>query len=88
MLCTLGTIPKKTCYFGMNLNISFKLKWQASLSRVVCLLLSKQSGIITRTYFSSRVLVLPDKDRFSFKVFNYTMFFSKECLYPCQEQTN
>ena len=48
----------------------------ASLSRVVRLCLSKQSGFIARANFSSLVLVLPDKERFSFKVY----VFSKERL--------
>ena len=47
-----------------------------SLSRVGRLRLSKQSGVTARTNFSSRVLVLPAKERFSFKVY----VFSKECL--------
>jgi len=50
-----------------------------SLSHVVHLFLSKQSGVTARTNFSSRVLVLPAKERFSFKVFNYTIF-SAECF--------
>ena len=48
----------------------------ASLSRVVCLRLSKQSSVTARTNFSSQVLVLPAQERFSFKVY----VFSKECL--------
>ena len=36
----------------------------------------QQSGVTARTNFSSRVLVLPAKERFSFKVY----VFSKECL--------
>ena len=47
-----------------------------SLSRVVRLRLSKQSGVTARTNFSSRGLVLSAKERFSFKVY----VFSKECL--------
>ena len=48
-----------------------------SLSRVVRLhFISKQSGVTARTHFSSGVLVLPAKEKFSFKVY----FFSKECL--------
>ena len=46
------------------------------LSRAVHLCLSKQSGVTARTNFSSQVLVLPAKERFSFKVY----VFSKECL--------
>ena len=46
----------------------------ASLSRVVCLRLSKQSSVTARTNFSSQVLVLPAQERFSFKVY----VFSKE----------
>ena len=48
----------------------------ASLSHVVRLHLSKQSGVTARTNFSSRVLVLPAKERFRFKVY----LFGKECL--------
>ena len=47
----------------------------ASLSHVVHLLLSKQSGVTARTNFSCQVLVLPTKEKFSFKVY----VFSKEC---------
>ena len=57
----------------------------------MCLLLSKQSGITTRTYFSSWVLVLPAKDRFSFKVFNnITLCFSAKSVYILvkSKQTN
>ena len=38
---------------------------------------SKQSGVTARTNFRSRVLVLPAKERFSFKVFNFTLFSAK-----------
>ena len=48
----------------------------ASLSRVVCLRLSKQSSVTARTNFSSQALVSPAQERFSFKVY----VFSKECL--------
>ena len=47
---------KKTCYLART----------ASLSHVIRLLLSKQSSINARTNFSSQVLVLPAKERFSF----------------------
>ena len=48
----------------------------ASLSHVVRLRLSKQFSVTARTNFSSQVLVLPAKERFSFKVY----VLSKECL--------
>ena len=65
---------RKACYFGKNFNF-FKLATLASLSRLVRLRLSKQSGVTARTNFSSRVLVSPAEERFSFKVY----VFSKEC---------
>ena len=43
---------------------------------------SKQSGVTARTNFSSRVLVLPAKERFSFKIY----VFSKE-FNPCRGPT-
>ena len=70
------------CRSEMRKDLSF---WQqfkflyatpASLSHVVRQRLSKQSGVTARTNFSSRVLVLPAKERFSFKVY----VFHKECL--------
>ena len=48
----------------------------ASLSRVVHLRLSRQSGVSARTNCSSQVLVLSAKERFSFKVY----VFRKACL--------
>ena len=48
----------------------------ASLSHIVHLILSKQSAT-ARANFFSWVLVLPAKERFSFKVFSYTMFSAK-----------
>ena len=48
----------------------------ASLSHIVHLILSKQSAT-ARADFFSWVLVLPAKERFSSKVFSYTMFSAK-----------
>ena len=56
----------------------------ASLSRVVCLRLSKQSSVTARTNFSSQVVVLPAQERFSFKVY----VFSKECLILAKGKQN
>ena len=47
----------------------------ASLSRVACLLLSKQSGVTARNNFSFQALVLPVKDGLSLKVFIITVCF-------------
>ena len=49
----------------------------ASLSRVACLLLSKQSGVTARNNFSFHALVLPVKDGFSLKVFIITVCFQR-----------
>ena len=49
----------------------------ASLSRVACLLLSKQSGVTARNNFSFHALVLPAKDGLSLKVFIITVCFQR-----------
>ena len=75
--CNVGPKWEKTCYFGKNLN--FFTQHARHHTQPCCpstLSLSKQSGVTARTNFSSRVLVLPAKERFSFKVY----VFSKECL--------
>ena len=56
----------------------------ASLSRIVHLRLSKQSGVSARTNFSSQVLVLSAKERFSFKVH----VFRKACLILAKGKQN
>ena len=38
--------------------------------------ISKQSGVAARINFSSRVLVLPAKERFSFKVYVFSIVFN------------
>ena len=70
--CNVGPKWEKTFWQKFK----FLYATPASLSRVVCLRLSKQSSVTARTNFSSQVLVLPAQERFSFKVY----VFSKECL--------